>query len=164
MTTLTPITLSGSISVWTGQNLYGENDGLGLQNQYSTYEITVGSINPQTHADSSTREPNIYNGLDVSEGMFISDADGGTIVKITNINSKTADSFSCTVEDVDMMSYRLNASNDMQIGTGVKIFSLNPEGEPVFAGAPFASQGLQKVKSRFSLNEKDDRVKVILFP
>ena len=68
MTTLTPITLSGSISAWTGQNLYGENDGLGLQNQYSTYEITVSSINPQTHGDSSTREPNIYNGLDVSEG------------------------------------------------------------------------------------------------
>ncbi len=159
MTTLTPITLSGSISAWTGQNLYGENDGLGLQNQYSTYEITVSSINPQTHGDSSTREPNIYNGLDVSEGMFISDADGGTIVKIININSKAADSFSCTVEDVDMMSYRLNASNDMQIANVVKIFSLNPEGEPVFAGAPFASQGLQKVKSRFSLNEKDDRVK-----
>jgi hypothetical protein len=91
--------------------------------------------------------------------MFISDADGGTIVKIININSKAADSFSCTVEDVDMMSYRLNASNDMQIANVVKIFSLNPEGEPVFAGAPFASQGLQKVKSRFSLNEKDDRVK-----
>jgi hypothetical protein len=159
MTTLTPITLSGSISAWTGQNLYGENDGLGLQNQYATYEITVSSINPQTHGDSSTREPNIYNGLDVSEGMFISDADGGTIVKIININSKAADSFSCTVEDVDMMSYRLNASNDMQIANVVKIFSLNPEGEPVFAGAPFASQGLQKVKSRFSLNEKDDRVK-----
>ena len=42
----------------------------------------------------------------------------------------------------------------------IKIFSLNPEGEPVFAGSPFTdAQSLQKVQSRFSLNEKDDRVK-----
>ena len=160
MTTLTPITLSGSISTWVGQNLYGENDGLGLQNQYSTYEITVSSINPQTHGDSSTREPNIYNGLDVSEGMFLSNTDGNTILRISSITAKTADTFSCTVEDVDMMSYRLHSSNTIDLNEQIKIFSLNPEGEPVFAGSPFTdAQSLQKVQSRFSLNEKDDRVK-----
>ena len=160
MTTLTPITLSGSISAWIGQNLYGENDGLGLQNQYSTYEITVSSINPQTHGDSSTREPNIYNGLDVSEGMFLSNTDGNTILRISSITAKTADTFSCTVEDVDMMSYRLHSSNTIDLNEQIKIFSLNPEGEPVFAGSPFTdAQSLQKVQSRFSLNEKDDRVK-----
>lgn len=159
MITLTPITLSGTITGWTGQNLYGENDGLGLANQYSTYDVTINPVLTQTHGDASTRETNAYNALDVSEGMFLSDAEGGTIVKIININSKTADSISCTVEDVDMMSYRLNASNDMTISAIVKIFSLNPEGEPVFAGAPFAADALQRVQSRFSLNEKDDRVK-----
>jgi len=159
MTTLTPITLSATITGWTGQNLYGENDGLGLANQYSTYDVTINPVLTQTHADSSTREPNAYNALDISEGMFISDAGGATIVKIININYKTADSISCTVEDVDMMSYRLNASNDMAISAVVKIFSLNPEGEAVFAGSPFSANGLQKVQSRFSLNEKDDRVK-----
>lgn len=160
MTTLTPITLSGSISAWVGQNLYGENDGLGLQNQYSTYEITVSSINPQTHGDSSTREPNIYNGLDISEGMFLSNTDGNTILRISSITAKTADTFSCTVEDVDMMSYRLHSSNTIDLNEQIKIFSLNPEGEPVFAGSPFTdAQSLQKVQSRFSLNEKDDRVK-----
>lgn len=160
MTTLTPITLSGSISTWVGQNLYGENDGLGLQNQYSTYEITVSSINPQTHGDSSTREPNIYNGLDISEGMFLSNTDGNTILRISSITAKTADTFSCTVEDVDMMSYRLHSSNTIDLNEQIKIFSLNPEGEPVFAGSPFTdAQSLQKVQSRFSLNEKDDRVK-----
>lgn len=159
MTTLTPITLQGSIAGWTGQSLYGENDGLGLANQYSTYTITVSSIVPQTHGDASTREPNAYNALDVTEGMFLSNTDGNTILKISEITAKSADSFSCTVEDVDMMSYRLYSSNTIELNEQIRIFSLNPEGEPVFAGAPFNTQGLQKVQSRFSLNEKDDRVK-----
>jgi|TARA_B100000768_G_C11274631_1_gene375262 hypothetical protein len=159
MTTLTPITLQGSIAGWTGQSLYGENDGLGLANQYSTYTITVSSIVPQTHGDASTREPNAYNALDITEGMFLSNTDGNTILKISEITAKSADSFSCTVEDVDMMSYRLYSSNTIELNEQIRIFSLNPEGEPVFAGAPFNTQGLQKVQSRFSLNEKDDRVK-----
>ena len=46
-------------------------------------------------------------------------------------------------------------SNEQQI----KIFGLNPEGEPVFAGSPFQVEALQKIASRFSLNEKDDRVR-----
>lgn len=159
MATLTPITLSGSVSGWTGKDLYGENDGLGLSNQYLRYDAVIGSISAQNHSDSSTREPNLYNGLDVEEGMFISNGDGLTIVKIISISAKNADSFTCVVEDVDMMSYRLNAGNSMSISEGVKIFALNPEGEPVFAGSPFGVQALQRVNSRFSLNEKDDRVK-----
>lgn len=159
MATLTPITLSGSVGGWTGKDLYGENDGLGLSNQYLRYDAVIGSISAQNHSDSSTREPNLYNGLDVEEGMFISNGDGLTIVKIISISAKNADSFTCVVEDVDMMSYRLNAGNSMSINEGVKIFALNPEGEPVFAGSPFGVQALQRVNSRFSLNEKDDRVK-----
>ncbi len=54
MATLTPITLSGSVSGWTGKDLYGENDGLGLSNQYLTYDVVVGSISAQNHSDSST--------------------------------------------------------------------------------------------------------------
>lgn len=159
MATLTPITLSGSVGGWTGKDLYGENDGLGLSNQYLRYDAVIGSISAQNHSDSSTREPNLYNGLDIEEGMFISNGDGLTIVKIISISAKNADSFTCVVEDVDMMSYRLNAGNSMSINEGVKIFALNPEGEPVFAGSPFGVQALQRVNSRFSLNEKDDRVK-----
>lgn len=159
MATLTPITLSGSVSGWTGKDLYGENDGLGLSNQYLTYDVVVGSISAQNHSDSSTREANLYNGLDVEEGMFISNGDGLTIVKIISISAKDAAGFTCVVEDVDMMSYRLNAANTMSVNESVKIFSLNPEGEPVFAGSPFGVQALQRVNSRFSLNEKDDRVK-----
>ena len=159
MATLTPITLSGSVSGWTGKDLYGENDGLGLSAQYLTYDVVIGSISAQNHSDSSTREANIYNGLDVEEGMFISNGDGFTIVKIVSISAKDAAGFTCVVEDIDMMSYRLNGANTMSVNEGVKIFSLNPEGEPVFAGSPFGVQALQRVNSRFSLNERDDRIK-----
>lgn len=159
MSTLTPITLEGSITSWNGKNLYGDTDGLGLQNEYVSFDVVVGGISGQSHADSSTREPNLFNGLDVKEGMFLSNTDGLTIVKILSISEKNANGFTCVVEDVDMMSYRLNSSNTMSTGETVKIFALNPEGEPVFADAPFATQALQKVTSRFSLNEKDDRVK-----
>lgn len=159
MTTLTPITLSGVTSGWLGQNLYGENDGLGLSEQYYTYEISIDTVQPQTHGDASTREAGVYNALDISEGMFLSDAEGNTIVRIASITAKAPDSFSCIVEDVDMMSYRLNSVNNIDISANVKIFSLNPEGEPVFANAPFSASALQRIQSRFSLNEKDDRVK-----
>jgi hypothetical protein len=159
MTTLTPITLSGVTSGWQGQNLYGENDGLGLSDQYYTYEISIDTVQPQTHGDASTREAGVYNALDISEGMFLSDAEGNTIVRIASITAKAPDSFSCIVEDVDMMSYRLNSVNNIDISANVKIFSLNPEGEPVFANAPFSASALQRIQSRFSLNEKDDRVK-----
>lgn len=159
MATLTPITLDGSVAGWTSKDLYGESDGLGLANQYLTYDVVIDGIAGQSHSDSSTREPNLYNGLDVEEGMFISNGDGNTIVKITSISAKDPNGFTCVVEDVDMMSYRLNAGNTMSNDEGVKIFALNPEGEPVFAGAPFGVQALQRVNSRFSLNEKDDRVK-----
>ena len=159
MTTLTPITLSGVTSGWLGQNLYGENDGLGLSDQYYTYEISIDTVQPQTHGDASTREAGVYNALDISEGMFLSDAEGNTIVRIASITAKAPDSFSCIVEDVDMMSYRLNSVNNIDISANVKIFSLNPEGEPVFANAPFSASALQRIQSRFSLNEKDDRVK-----
>lgn len=159
MATLTPITLSGSVAGWSGKDLYGESDGLGLANQYITFDVEINGISGQNHSDSSTREPNIYNGLDVEEGMFISNSDGLTIVKIVSISSKNANGFTCIVEDVDMMSYRLNAGNTMSNSEGVRIFALNPEGEPVFAGSPFGVQALQRVNSRFSLNEKDDKVK-----
>lgn len=159
MSSLTPITLEGSIVSWAGKDLYGDVDGLGLQNEYVTFDVKVDGISGQTHSDASTREPNLFNGLDVKEGMFLTNTDGLTIVKILSISEKSSNGFTCVVEDVDMMSYRLNSNNSMSGGEIVKIFALNPEGEPVFAGAPFATQALQKVNSRFSLNEKDDRVK-----
>lgn len=157
--TLTPITLTAAISTFTGADLYGESDGLGLASQYLTHDVALTNISAQNHADGSTREPFTYNGLDVEQGMFIADTVGNTILKIISISEKGIGSLVCKVEDVDMMSYRLNSVNSISVNDNVKIFALNPEGEPVFAGAPFSVEALQKINSRFSLNERDDRVK-----
>ena len=75
MSTFTPITLNGSVTTISGQLTYGEADGTGMQLQNQTYSILI-SVNPQSTGDGSSRKANEYNGIDVSEGMWISDAIG----------------------------------------------------------------------------------------
>ena len=161
MSKFTPITLTASVSSYAGNMLYGENDGTGLQNQYRTFNVVLSSVSTQNHADGSTREPLLYNGLDVDAGMFIADDSANTIVKIVSISAKSEIAMTCVVEDMDMVSYRLNSQNTITGGGSVVIFSLNPEGEPIVVGAPFLSGGMDKLQSRFNLNERDDRVKFI---
>ena len=156
---LTPITLGAAIESFSGQDLYGESDGLGLASEYLTYEVGIKDIQEQIHSDGSTRQPNRYNGLDVTAGMFISNQSGSTILRINSISAKSSGLITCVCEDLDMMSFRLNSQNSMALESQIVIFALNPEGEPVFAGSPFQVGGLQQVTSRFSLNEKDDRVR-----
>ena len=159
MSKFTPITLTGTVSSFSGSLLYGESDGSGLQTQYKTFDVVIESISTQQHADAATREPLLYNGLDLEAGMFISDDGGNTIVKITSISQKSETTLTCVCEDVDMVSFRLNNSNTMANGNTCVIFDLNPEGEPIIVGSPFLSGALDKVQSRFNLNERDDRVK-----
>ena len=156
---LTPLTLQASIQSFNGEALYGESDGLGLASQYLTYEVVIKDVQEQVHSDASTRQPNRYNALDLSAGMFISDTAGSSILRINSISAKSSSSITCVCEDVDMMSFRLQSQNSMSAESQIRIFGLNPEGEPVFAGSPFQVEALQKVQSRFSLNEKDDRVR-----
>ena len=156
---LTPLTLGAAIQSFNGEALYGESDGLGLASQYLTYEVVIKDIQEQVHSDASTRQSNRYNGLDLSAGMFIANTSGNTILRINSISAKSSSSITCVCEDIDMMSFRLNSQNSMSNEQQIKIFGLNPEGEAVFAGSPFQVEALQKVNSRFSLNEKDDRVR-----
>lgn len=156
---LTPITLGAAIQSFSGDTLYGESDGLGLASQYLTYDVTIKDIQEQVHSDASTRKANRYDGLDVIAGMFISNTSGNTILRINSISAKSSGVITCVCEDIDMMSFRLNSQNSISAESQIVIFGLNPEGEPVFAGSPFQVEGLQKVLGRFSLNEKDDRVR-----
>ena len=156
---LTPITLGAAIESFSGKDLYGESDGLGLASQYLTYDVGIKDIQEQIHSDQSTRQANRYNGLDIKAGMFISNTSGNTILRINSISAKSSGSITCVCEDIDMMSFRLNSQNSMSLESQIIIFGLNPEGEPVFAGSPLQVGGLQKVQSRFSLNERDDRVR-----
>ena len=159
MSKFTPITLTAQVSSYAGNLFYGETDGTGLQSQYRTFDVVLGNVSTQSHSDASTREALVYNGLDIDAGMFIADDSGNTIVKITSISAKSEAGLTCVVEDVDMVSFRLNSQNTISVGGNVVIFSLNPEGEPVIIGTPFLAGGIDKLQSRFNLNERDDRVK-----
>lgn len=159
MSTFTPITLNGSVTTITGQLTYGESDGTGMQLQNQTYSILI-SVNPQSTGDGSSRKANEYNGIDVSEGMWISDAIGETILRIKSISEKSASSIQLIAEDVDMLSYRLNNINSITAGGAIVVFSNNSEGEAIITNTSgFAVGGLDKVQSRFVVNEADDRVK-----
>lgn len=159
MSNFTPITLTAKVSSFNGSLLYGDTDGTGLQNEYKTFDVVLSSVSTQNHSDASTREPLLYNGLDINAGMFIADDSANTIVKIVSISNKSETSLTCVAEDVDMLSFRLNSINTISQGGNVVIFSLNTEGEPIIIGSPFLAGGVDKLQSRFNLNERDDRVK-----
>lgn len=162
MSTFTPITLTGTISSTTNGLIYGENDGSGMASQYQTYDLVISPITPQNIGDGSTRQSNQYNGIDISVGMWISDSSGNSILRIKSIDSKSTTSISCTVEDTDMLSFRLNNVNSFSTNSTVVIFNQNSEGEAIIADTTaFISGGLDKVQSRFIVNEADDRVKFV---
>ena len=97
MSTFTPITLTGSVSSIAGQLLYAENDGTGMADQYQTYDITI-NVNPQSTGDGSTRRANQFNGIDVAVGMWISDAAGGSILRIKSITAKSTTTIALVAE------------------------------------------------------------------
>jgi hypothetical protein len=160
MSTFTPITLKGVISSSANGLVYGENDGAGMASQYQTYDLVISPITPQNIGDGSTRQANQYNGIDIEVGMWISDNSGNSILRIKSISEKSTTAVSCTVEDVDMLSFRLNNVNSFSTNSDVVIFKQNSEGEAIIADtSAFIPGGLDKVQSRFVVNEADDRVK-----
>lgn len=159
MATITPITLNGTISSISAGLEYTESDGTGMSGQFQTYDMSI-AITPKSTGDGSTRKANEYNAIDISVGMWVSDSSGDTILRIKSISSKTENSIILVAEDVDMLSYRLNAINSISGGASVVIFEQNEEGEAVITDTSgFSGGGLDKVQSRFIINEADDRVK-----
>ena len=158
-TLFTPITLIGSVSSIAGNLTYAEDDGTGMASQYQTYDMTI-SVQPQSTGDGSTRRANQYNGIDVAVGMWISDAAGASILRIKSISAKATTAVELVAEDVDMLSYRLNGINSITNGGAIIVFAQNSEGEAIITDTSgFAPGGLDKVQSRFIVNEADDRVK-----
>lgn len=159
MSTFTPLTLSGTVSSISGQTTYGENDGTGMASQFQTYEMTL-SINSQATGDGSSRKANEYNGIDIGVGMWVSGDSGESVLRIKSISAKSPSSVTLIAEDVDMLSYRLNSSNSLAQSQTVVVFNQNAEGEALLTeiGA-FQTGGVDKVQSRFLVNEADDRVK-----
>jgi len=159
MSTFTPITLTGTVTTSVGKQLYAEVDGTGMESQFQSYDLVL-AINPKATGDGSSRKANEYNAIDISIGMWITDAGGGTVLRIKSISEKTETSIALVAEDVDMLSYRLNALNSITNSSPIIVFSQNSEGEAIITEtSTFQPGGLDKIQSRFVVNEADDRVK-----
>lgn len=159
MSQFTPITLTGSLSSSAGKQLYAEVDGTGMESQNQLFDAVL-SITPKATGDASTRKANEYNGIDVEPGMWVTDTNGDVCLRIKSISQKTQINIGCVLEDVDMLSYRLNSFNSITDGNAIVVFSQNSEGEAVITDtSSFVPGGLDKIQSRFVVNEADDRVK-----
>jgi hypothetical protein len=159
MSQFTPITLTGTLSSSAGKQLYAEVDGTGMESQNQLFDLVL-TVNGQSTGDASTRKANEYNGIDVEPGMWITDTNGDVCLRIQSISQKTEQGIACVAEDVDMLSYRLNALNSITAGNAIVVFSQNSEGEAVITDTTsFVAGGLDKIQSRFVVNEADDRVK-----
>lgn len=93
----------------------------------------------QDHSNHLTREPFIYNAIDVKVGDWIASASSGTSLKIIGVTSKTETTSSIIVEDVNRYNtFRdTSANGDGAIPQGNSvIFTLNEEGEPLLDSLP----------------------------
>ena len=112
-------------------------------------------IETQQHSSYITRAPGIYNGQDISVGMWISNSTTGQAWQIISIQSKTINSITATVQDI----FRYNTYRDQaQVGNGAPItgtyiiFGLGENGFPVIDPVPPAGISAtfsQNLQSRF---------------
>lgn len=114
-----------------------------------TWVVTV-EISPQTHSSNITREPGVYNGQDITVGMWMANSNTGQAWSIISISSKSTTSVTMTIQDV----YRYNTFKDAsQQGAGGPslggyiIFNTSANGLPTID--PLPAEG---VSPQFGLN------------
>ena len=103
--------------------------------------MMLSSIAVQTVGDADVRDSlglNVggqYNGLDVKVGDWVSTQDGTRIFNITSISTKSAAFISCSIEDTGMVIAKTRADrvNSVSAGTGVVIFEVSDNDQPVWA-------------------------------
>jgi hypothetical protein len=152
--------LQGEIETVIDLDLYTDNDDSGLYNRYVSYLISIKGVSSQTISDMSTRLPGQYNAIDVKAGDYITDTTGEIVLKIKRIIAKTDYTFEFEAEDVDGITFRQYGLNKPSAGSEIIIFELSENGLPVFVGDPilrFAENAIDKIQSRFSIDEDDER-------
>jgi len=152
--------LQGEIETVIDLDLYTDNDDSGLYNRYVSYLMSIKNVVLQSISDMSTRLPGQYNAIDVKAGDYITDATGEIVLKIRRIIAKTDYTFEFEAEDVDGITFRQYGLNKPSPGSEVIIFELSENGLPVFVGDPilrFAENAIDKIQSRFSIDEDDER-------
>ena len=113
----------------------------------------VFSVTSQSHGSHLTRKDREFNGLDVAVGDWVAGATDGKCLKIISVDSKSASSVTCVVEDV--ARYNTFKSNTglgiFNTGSAV-VFTLNESGHPMLDPLPsgiVSSDFYANVNSRF---------------
>lgn len=96
-------------------------------------------ISAQSHSSPTTREPYLYNGLDIFSGMWVTDADG-VALRVTHVLKKSVSSVTVIIED----EFRVNTFKDTS-GSGAGFFraggpriffELDDQGMPILDPIP----------------------------
>lgn len=123
-------------------------------------------VQPQRHSSHKTRQPHVYNGMDIKVGDYIANSFDGTAVRIARIDFKSETHVECLVEDV----FRYNTFRDSSgLGNGIftvptngLVFSLNGQGQPLIDPLPPSGVGPTFYPNLMSRFQNQDRV--INFP
>lgn len=93
-----------------------------------------GYVAQQDHGSFSTREPYLYNALDVAVGDWYVEASTGKALQITAVDiSETNPNFiSCTIEDTDRWEQFSDPNGIAATGAPGFIVSLSDDGVPIF--------------------------------
>jgi len=111
-------------------------EGAGITKKFYQWEVTM-SVTTQQHGSNLTREPFIYDGIDVTVGDWIGGSSDGKCLRITSIISKTSTTVVCIAEDYLRYNTFKSPNGTGRFGTGsAVIFSLNEEGNPILDPLP----------------------------
>lgn len=112
------------------------------------------TVEAQLHSDTRTPRPGIYNGLDIEVGNFIV-TQGVKILRVTEIQGRTASEITCTVEDDGRLNSIIdnNQNGESAIPLGLGVLFTAPNGVPLFYPMPgyttLTEQDLAEITSRF---------------
>lgn len=155
--------LRGTVDPTNGVNgveKYTENDESGLYDKFITFDFTITSISEQAIFDLSTRKPGGYTGFDVKVGDWITTDNGKIVLQIEKIYQKSDATIQLKARDVDGLTYRQYFTNYPSTSDTVIIFELSENGLPVLVGDAtdyFADGAIDRIQSRFSIDEEDER-------
>lgn len=113
----------------------------------------VFTVTSQSHGSHLTRKDREFNGLDVAVGDWIAGATDGKCLKIISVDSKSASSVTCVVEDVARYNtFKSNTGLGIFNSGSAVVFTLNESGHPMLDPLPtgiVSSDFYANVNSRF---------------
>ncbi len=157
--------LSGILNTSVGKDYWPYDDGDeywsgGINPRFYTFTVSL-TINAQTHSSPNTRQPYVYNGLDINSNMWIADQASGIALKITSIISKSENNVICVVEDYlryNTLRYTGGTGNGIfGESSSIIVFSLNEDNLPLIDPVPSSISPVfySNLMSRFSFTAKN---------